>query len=414
MAIKAIETTDVYKIVDYLETKNDVMKDYIKENCNSKYYLVYKYITHSDLANRGKRNGNKETIEKNFLYYLTFDEMRDIEKKHDKPFESAKQSNIGVPSRFFSELGINQLQRRKGKQATQHNHININDYANVYLVNESIKYFNGKYTRKVLDKLLKHPTWYDEELDVDLSDCSDFTPIKLSHAIHGIGTSSDFEFSKLRLNIFKNDILILLVESKPDLSKNLFIMLEKNPIFYSIIGLTNDKWQKFSEQQAQIQERNLRDKAIKNLVDEDKTRRQQSKWRDLLAEEMMNYSTIDGEVFCPFTYLSCNYETLGTLFRASHIKAFKDCKNSEEAYDVNNGLLLCANVDALFDKHLITVDEEKNILFSFLLKNNMFLISRLLLTQPIFRLVLNDKRMEYMKFHEEEFLRLEKIRKEQF
>ncbi len=411
MAIKAIETTDKDRIIEYLESKSEVMEDYVKEHNDSEFYLVYKYMTHSDLTNRGKRNGNKETIEKDFLYYLTVEEMHNIEKTQKKPFESAKQSNIGVPPMFFNTLGIEQLKRRKGKQETQHKHICINDYANVYVVNETAKFFTGEYTRKILDTLEKKPIWYDENIDIDLVKEKNFTPIKLSHAIHGIGTSADTEFAKLRMNIFKNDILILLIETRPDFSKRLFIMLEKNPIFYSIIGMTNSKWQKYSEKQAKIQEKNLRNKTVGNLANEEKTRKQQSKWRDLLAEEMMNYSAVDGEVFCPFTYLNCNYESLGTLFRASHIKAFKDCDSAEEAYDVNNGLLLCANVDALFDKHLITVDENKNLVFSFLIENNISLISRLLLTQPIFKLVLNDKRMDYMKYHRNEFIKLEKNRK---
>ncbi len=69
-------------------------------------FIQFKYMTHSDLTNRGKRNGNKETIEKDFLYYLTVEEMHNIEKTQKKPFESAKQSNIGVPPMFFNTLGV--------------------------------------------------------------------------------------------------------------------------------------------------------------------------------------------------------------------------------------------------------------------------------------------------------------------
>ena len=42
---------------------------------------------------------------------------------------------------------------------------------------------------------------------------------------------------------------------------------------------------------------------------------------------------------------------------ASHIKKWADCTNNAERLDENNGLLLCAHHDALFDKHLITFDE---------------------------------------------------------
>ena len=125
---------------------------------------------------------------------------------------------------------------------------------------------------------------------------------------------------------------------------------------------------------------------------------------------MMNYTTHEGEVFCPFTQISADFESLSMLFIASHIKRFADC-DALEAYDVNNGLLLCANADALFDKHMITVDENKQLVFSFLIEDNLQLRHKLLLNQPIFNLILNDKRMEYMKEHRRIFYLKEKERK---
>lgn len=52
----------------------------------------------------------------------------------------------------------------------------------------------------------------------------------------------------------------------------------------------------------------------------------------------------------------CNIDTESMLI-ASHIKKWSDCTNDAERLDDNNGLLLCAHHDALFDKHLITFDE---------------------------------------------------------
>lgn len=48
---------------------------------------------------------------------------------------------------------------------------------------------------------------------------------------------------------------------------------------------------------------------------------------------------------------------------ASHAKPWKNCSD-EERIDPHNGLLLSANLDALFDKGLITFDEEWKILFA--------------------------------------------------
>lgn len=45
------------------------------------------------------------------------------------------------------------------------------------------------------------------------------------------------------------------------------------------------------------------------------------------------------------------------LLRASHIKAWSKSSNAERL-DPFNGLLLCAHIDALFDRHLITFEDD--------------------------------------------------------
>lgn len=57
----------------------------------------------------------------------------------------------------------------------------------------------------------------------------------------------------------------------------------------------------------------------------------------------------------------CNITTESMLV-ASHIKKWSDCVNDAERLDDNNGLLLCSHHDALFDKHLITFDENTGAL----------------------------------------------------
>lgn len=51
------------------------------------------------------------------------------------------------------------------------------------------------------------------------------------------------------------------------------------------------------------------------------------------------------------------------LLRASHCKPWRDCSD-QQRLDPHNGLLLCANLDALFDAHLISFDDEGHMLFS--------------------------------------------------
>ena len=51
------------------------------------------------------------------------------------------------------------------------------------------------------------------------------------------------------------------------------------------------------------------------------------------------------------------------VLRASHIKPWRCCTN-EERIDIDNGLLLLPNIDALFDVGLISFDDKGSMLFS--------------------------------------------------
>lgn len=51
------------------------------------------------------------------------------------------------------------------------------------------------------------------------------------------------------------------------------------------------------------------------------------------------------------------------LLRASHIKSWK-CSSNSERLDPFNGLLLCAHIDALFDRHLISFEDDGQMLIS--------------------------------------------------
>ena len=402
MASKPIIVDDIFKIKEFLSEKSESIVKFIDENPINEYKLIIKHISHSDLTNSGKRNGMEEGLEKNLLYYLSISEMEEIEKVRNKPFESAKQSNIFMPSIFYEFLGVPELERRQGNQTTQHEHPIINDYADVYLVNDTLKYFDIKYTNRILEKLNKKTIWSEEQNKLNLSN-TEFTPIQLTHAIHGIGTKNDEEFHKLRKSIFKSDTIMILLSKNHQIDKKyVFIMLEKNPKFFTIIGESNESWEKYLEQNDRKALYDLMKKDDLNNAESIKTRKNQNKWRNLLAQEMMSYTTSESEIFCPLTYISANYNNVGTLFRASHIKAFNEC-DINEAFDINNGILMIANADALFDKHLITIDQQGNIVYSYLLQNEHKLISELKLADKVFNGILNPKRKEYLKRHNEIF-----------
>jgi putative restriction endonuclease len=56
--------------------------------------------------------------------------------------------------------------------------------------------------------------------------------------------------------------------------------------------------------------------------------------------------------------------SLPEVLRASHAKPWAECATDQERLDVFNGFLLCANLDALFDRHLISFDEQGALMVS--------------------------------------------------
>ena len=52
------------------------------------------------------------------------------------------------------------------------------------------------------------------------------------------------------------------------------------------------------------------------------------------------------------------------LLRASNIIPWSECESDSERLNVHNGLLLAAHLDAAFDAHLISFEEDGQILFS--------------------------------------------------
>ncbi len=399
------------KIQEIIIDKSQSLYDYMDKHKSSEYILYYKMLSHSDLPNFAKMK-NDESLDKNLLYYLSAKEMREIEQRENRKFEVAKQSNIGMSIRFWKDLDMpvprDSVKKRK---VVGGDHLKINDYAKVFLVNDVLENFHFEDILKIFEKLHKNfnPKQFNANtMSYQILNNQDFTPIELHQAVHGIGMNQDVEFNKLRHNLFKNDLLYLLIE-KTQTQKNLFIMPFRNPLFFSLLGVTNSKWQIYQEQKLK-RENNLITKSPTPFQEEKIQRQHQNKWREALAFEMMNYTTIDRSVFCPLTYIEADFDDMKTLFRASHIKGYSDC-DEEEKYDLDNGLLLIANADALFDKHFITIDENKQLKFSYLLENNHKLKSQLNLNNGIFKDILNDRRMQYLAYHRKIFEEKEQERK---
>jgi predicted nucleic acid-binding protein len=389
------------QITEIVSNLSKYMTDYLNASNESDYLLISKQIYHSDLPTYGKANKSHK-LSKNLLYYLSTEEMIRIEEERNSLFEVAKQSNINLPLEFFDFL---ELARPRDLEKEK----SISDYYDVYLVNDSLKDFNYESTM-IIHSRLKHELSknYSNQLKkiTFLSD-NDLTKIDLSYAKHGIGVASNMDFHSLRSTIFRQDNIYLLIESFKGIKK-IFILLKRSPVFYKIIYHQSNEWLDYvvREETRKEFEYNL----LSQREDTEKSRVQQSAWRNLLAEEMLNYNTKDNYLFCPFTYLELDFNKAGTLMRASHIKPYNEC-NDEEAFDINNGLLLSANADALFDKYLISVNEKKELEYSFLISNEHTLIIELNLNKKIFDLILNQKRMVYLREHYSKFLLYEDNRK---
>lgn len=87
------------------------------------------------------------------------------------------------------------------------------------------------------------------------------------------------------------------------------------------------------------------------------------------------------------------------LLIASHIKEWSDASNSERL-DNDNGLLLCALHDSLFDQHLISFSDDGNILISKQLSQSDV---KLLNLNNKDHISLTEGMKGYMKYHREKF-----------
>ncbi len=95
----------------------------------------------------------------------------------------------------------------------------------------------------------------------------------------------------------------------------------------------------------------------------------------------------------------CNIN-IKELLVASHIVAYCDCPKDEEKIDPNNGLLLCALHDDLFDKGFISFDETGKILLnSDILPEDMYELMNIDKNTKLESDFMNESRAEYLKRH---------------
>lgn len=94
--------------------------------------------------------------------------------------------------------------------------------------------------------------------------------------------------------------------------------------------------------------------------------------------------------------------TVSEVLRASHAKPWADCSNDAERLDVFNGFLLVANLDALFDRFLISFDDKGAILISPYLTEDQR--SPLGLNQKLNLRWLAEEHLPYLQYHRSLYL----------
>ncbi len=88
------------------------------------------------------------------------------------------------------------------------------------------------------------------------------------------------------------------------------------------------------------------------------------------------------------------------LLIASHIKPWSESSN-EEKLDPYNGLLLLPNYDKLFDKHLISFDDDGKIIISPQIKKEEYKVLGISPKDKLFKIF--DENKPYLKIHREIF-----------
>lgn len=83
------------------------------------------------------------------------------------------------------------------------------------------------------------------------------------------------------------------------------------------------------------------------------------------------------------------------LLIASHCKPWKVCSNKERL-DANNGMLLCPTHDALFDKGLISFNEDGNIKISSRISKDQFYLLNI---NESITISVNKDQKKYIKYH---------------
>lgn len=451
---------DYNDILMYLDYNSNSLFDFVKENNNNdRFLLLRKYLTHSDIINKGKPTREQQSklseieYKKKFiLYYDSLEELMEFEK-----LPTAAQSNIGMPDIFYKILNIPHYEENNNKKYV------IDDIWSKFIPKDTMKYFNFEEFTKIQIYNEKN-SFQQQTIDImrnfpfsefeNQEDDKYYKIDKLTIAAHGLGVETDLLLNYFRTLAFKGDVINVLFDKY---EKNMYLFFERNEKYFEIKSIIDNLpisppiWKEYSEEDKKsitlllfsldrvesvinteiteevsteiidsIDSTQLNDVLNNYFVEYNKTierilasgekpkyRWYQRKWREVLIklDEVAFHSK--GYAFCAISGLKGKYEKLGRFFIASHIKPYSDCiaeADYQAAFDPHNGLILSANVDALFDQHLITIDVENDGII--LKKDVVKTISRIgniIYKDKLDSQYITTQRSKYLKLHKQKF-----------
>lgn len=118
--------------------------------------------------------------------------------------------------------------------------------------------------------------------------------------------------------------------------------------------------------------------------------------KNQLIESRLGQGKFREKLICIYPECPVTGVKLGALLRASHIKPWRACSN-DERLDPNNGFMLAAHVDALFDKGYLSFEDDGSLLISRLCLND---IDKLYVDKNT-KIKINEKTKKYLQWHRE-------------
>ena len=119
--------------------------------------------------------------------------------------------------------------------------------------------------------------------------------------------------------------------------------------------------------------------------------------KELLTFARIGHGKYRKDLWGKCSVSECN---MTDLLIASHIKPWSESSN-EEKLDRYNGLLLLPNYDKLFDKHLISFDDDGKIIISSQIKEEEYKVLGISANDKLFKILPENK--PYLKIHREIF-----------